>query len=117
MWKVVPTPEYERRHKTYQKKHRRELRAVLDNLDTFVKALEGGASVQQIQYGFVHREPRGVRAIDQRGKERALRQTRLYIYPDEKTKTVHLLILGDKRSQSKDIKFCSSVVTKLIRSG
>jgi hypothetical protein len=113
MWTLEPTDDYERRHKRYTKDHPRELAAVLDNLDTFLRALQAGAKVQQARFGFIHPEPHGVLAVDQKGGGKALAQTRLYVYPDPDTETLHLIILGDKRSQREDIKTCNNFVAAL----
>ena len=72
MWKLEPTDEYNRRHRRYEKKHRRELEAMLDNLDTYHQALNAGTPIQQIQFGFVHAEPCGVKAVDQKGHGQGL---------------------------------------------
>jgi transcriptional regulator with XRE-family HTH domain len=43
------------------------LEAALDNLDTFHKALVNGARLQDARFGFIHAEPLGVLAVDQKG--------------------------------------------------
>lgn len=113
MWKLVPTADYERRHKRYAKDHPRELQAVLDNLDTYFRSLEAGINPLQIKHGFMHSEPLGVVAIDQKGGGKNLAQTRLYVYPDSDTETLHVITLGDKRSQKHDIDACRSFVNDL----
>jgi hypothetical protein len=117
MWKLVPTDEYERRHKRYEKNHPRELLAVLDNLDTYFKSLEAGVKPPQIKHGFMHSEPLGVVAIDQKGGGKNLAQTRLYVYPDTEAETLYVMTLGDKRSQKADIATCRTFVTELRKEG
>lgn len=114
MWKLLPTPDIEKRRKAYQKKHSRELINVFDNLDTFFKCLEAGADSGKIHRGFIHSEPAGVLAIDQKGKGKHLKEFRLYIYPDDETETLHLITLGDKNSQSDDIQQCKKFVEALL---
>jgi hypothetical protein len=118
MWKLAePTDEYKRRQAKFAKKKRNQLLAVLANLDAFMKGLNDGLKLEQVAtFGFVHSEPRGVLAIDQKGGIK-LAQTRLYVYPDRKTKTVHLITLGDKGSQKADIEFCSEYVGSLQARG
>jgi len=114
MWKPVETEEYTRRHKRYQKNHPRELQAVLDNLNVYFQALVGGIKPLQIQHGFMHAEPQGVVAIDQKGGGKNLAQTRLYVYPDADTETLFLITLGSKGSQQDDnLAYCRSFVTML----
>jgi hypothetical protein len=100
MWKLAdPTEEYERRRKRFEKKKRNQLLAVLDNLDTLMQGLKDGLKLEQVAtFGFVHREPCGVLAVDQKGGGAKLAQTRLYVYPDKESMTVHPIILGDKPS-------------------
>lgn len=113
MWELDPTPEYDKKQRKWPKKHRRELTAMLNNLDTFLGALRAGATPRQAKYGFIHPERRGVLAIDQKGGGPGLKQSRLYVYPDEETEIVHLITLGDKDSQSEDIKACTDFVQQL----
>ncbi len=85
-----------------------------DNLDTVLKALSSGAPVQNVScFGFVHDEPKGIKAIDQKGAGAGVKQTRLYIFPDNTTNTVHLIIVGDKKSQKADIKYATDFVDNL----
>ena len=87
---------------------------MLDNLDTVFKALCSGAPVQNVScFGFVHDEPKGIKAIDQKGAGAGVKQTRLYTFPDNTTNTVHLIIVGDKNSQKADIKYASDFVDNL----
>jgi hypothetical protein len=114
MWKLSPSTDVEKRLKKYQKKHARELKNVFDNLDTFFKCLEAGAPSTQIHRGFIHPEPAGVLAIDQKGKGSHLKEFRLYIYPDEESETLHLITLGDKNTQPDDIQLCKKFVEALL---
>lgn len=104
---------FARRLRRYQKRHPDETLAVLDNLDTFMRALNSGVRPTQIQAGFVHREPRGVIAIDQSGALRKLRETRLYIYPSELEDTVYVITIGDKDSQHADLQDCRKFLDRL----
>ena len=52
-------------------------------------------------------------AIDQKGGGPALQETRLYTFADSNTKTLYLITVGDKNSQSTDINFCSDFVRSL----
>jgi hypothetical protein len=112
-WSIVYTDEYDRRRKRYTKKNSEELKAVVNNFDTYLEALERNVIPQKITAGFIHREGLGVKAIDQKGSKGKLKQTRLYIYPDITTRKLYLLTIGDKRSQKEDIKFCHGYVRNL----
>lgn len=113
MWSLSPEDDYLNRRKKWPKKYKRELLATHNNLDTFVKALNAGACPIQAKFGFVHAEPAGVLAIDQKGGGQGLKETRLYIFPDVTERVVYLLTMGDKSSQSKDIANCTEFVEDL----
>ncbi len=113
MWKIEVTDDYNRRFKWFLKKRPRETRAVLDNLDTFFNTLITGAKPQQIKAGFIHPEPCGVLAFDQKGGGPNLAQTRLYVYPNSATEILYLITLGDKGSQHDDVQCCKAFVAEL----
>ena len=109
MWGILKTDHYLRRYKRYDKKKRDELKAVLNNLDIFLKALNSGKKPKPFLYGFLHSEPCDVIAIDQTGGPKVA-VTRLYVYPDLETETLYLLTLGDKSTQADDIQDCRNFV-------
>lgn len=86
---------------------------MLNNLDTYMEHLQAGVKPQQVTHGFVHSEPHGIVAIDQKGGGSGLKETRLYLFPDEDTQIVHVLTLGDKETQKEDIRCCSEFVLEL----
>jgi hypothetical protein len=113
MWELEPTDEFARRFKRYEKKHPRELKAVLANLEVIQESLQSGTNPQKLPFGFIHIEQRGVIAIDQKRGGKNLAQTRLYVYLDRDTETIHLITLGDKASQHADVKTASDYVDGL----
>lgn len=114
-WNTQQTDKFYRDYKHYEKKHREELLAVLANLQDYMAALSVLDNPLLVTAGFIHHEPKGIKAIDQKGgqKKIKLQQTRLYSYADEKSKTLHLLAIGDKRSQREDIQFCVRIVEEI----
>lgn len=113
MYTIASEDEHIKSQRWYEKKRQRELRALLVNLDKFFAALEAGAKPANIQGGFIHREPQGVIAISQQGGGKNLQETRLYLYVCEETQTVHLIVIGDKREQTRDLKLCKKVVDRI----
>ena len=65
--------------------------------------LNAAPNPRAIHAGFMHTEPGGVIAIDQRGGGGNLRETRLYTYADSVNRTLHLLLIGDKATQRRDL--------------
>ena len=112
-WKVALSSFFESRFERFKKKHPDEAKSVLNNLDTYIVALNDGTNSMNIKAGFIHHEPDGIKAIDQRGGKSRLMQTRLYIYPDANTKTVHVISIGDKTDQNSDIQECRKYIKPL----
>jgi hypothetical protein len=116
MWILSPLPDVQKRLDKYKKKWSREMTNVFDNLDTLLEALNCGTNPEQLkQLGFVHSEPFGILAIDQKGpgKGAKLKPFRLYTYPDEEAKRLDLIILGDKDTQQDDIRESKAFVQEL----
>lgn len=120
IWQIEATAQYERDAKRYAKKHSAEFLAVMENLEKYVISLEASKHPRLVQFGFLHEEPKGIRAIDQSGgalaggvKRGKLDQTRLYTYAALESKVLHLLCLGSKTTQAKDIRYAESVVDAL----
>lgn len=103
-WVIETSSYFSRKLTRYRKKHPNEAIACLNNLETYKQALDAGVKPRMIQAGFVHPEPKGMVAIDQSGAAGSPRQTRLYTYPCAETGVLHLITIGDKNSQSEDIK-------------
>ena len=103
MWEIAPTNLFERLEKRYAKKRPAELAAVLRNLLRYLDLLNAAPNSKAVQAGFLHREPAGVIAVDQKGGGANLAETRLYTLADDSAKVLHLIVIGDKGSQANDI--------------
>ena len=122
-WVLESIEKYVKAVEHYEKNHSDELYAVKDNLDTYFTTLCLTNNPQLIHAGWIHYEPKGIVAIDQKGggkkvregKKIKLQETRLYVYPFQKTKTLYLLTIGDKRkhNQKRDIQYCIEFVQAL----
>lgn len=103
MWQVEPTNQWEKDQKHYAKKHPRELAAVLNNLDRYLSLLKHLPNARCASAGYLHPEPGGVMAIDQRGGGGNLQETRLYTFADQARCVLFLITIGNKDSQSNDV--------------
>jgi hypothetical protein len=119
MWELSKADGFENCFKKFSRKHRAEANAVMANLETFFCILNETNNIQAAKrQNFVRKEPEGIVALDSRGAPRGtkgtkLKATRLYVYAIEVNSTIHLLRIGDKDSQTQDIKTCTKVVRKL----
>lgn len=114
-WFTQQIHRYENNLAYYEKKFPNELRAMLNNLDTYFGALKECGNPFQATGGFIHNESDGIKAIDQKdgGQKTKLQQSRLYAYPDTNTNTLYLLAIGNKTSQRDDVNFCRGVVREI----
>ena len=64
---MKPPAQFERDAKRYAKKQRAEYLAVMENLEKYVISLDSASHPKLVQFGFLHEEPKGIRAIDQSG--------------------------------------------------
>jgi hypothetical protein len=113
MWELQPLEKYAKRYGKWPKKHNRELQAMQHNLHIFLEALQSGQKPAAVKFGFIHPEPGGVLAIDQKGGGPHLKETRLYIYPDEARERLVVITIGDKDSQPQDIQTCNEFIQEL----
>jgi len=115
-WSIEITEQCERDFKNYQKKRPLEFQAVMQNLEKYHTALAEAAHPRLVQFGFLHEEPKGILAIDQSGggvKKGKLQQTRLYTYAVLESNVLHLLCMGSKTTQPKDIRFATARVDSI----
>jgi hypothetical protein len=113
MWKLLTSAVFEGDQKHYEKKHPRELQAVRANLVRNVQRLTESPNSKAVKAGYLHDEPAGVVAIDQKAGGSGLQETRLYTFADDKTRTLWLITIGNKAEQPKDIQFCRRFVDSL----
>jgi hypothetical protein len=114
LWTIQQHPEFNRDYKWYAKKRPRELAAVFANLKRLEKMLNLSPHSQLIVAGFIHPEPQGVWALDQRGSMGNLQATRLYCYAESSRKNLHLLAIGSKDTQSADIFRVIEIVKSIL---
>ena len=119
MWQIEKAIGFESRFKKFSKKHEIEASAALSNLQTYLAVLKETDNLQSAnELPFIHAEPEGMVAIDQRGatvdrKKVKMKATRLYVYAAVINQTVHLLGIGDKDSQKQDIRIFRKKVKRI----
>lgn len=91
--------------------HPKEMASCLENLDQVCTELNGGKKIGDIAFGFFRSEKKGLYRIGQT-KVKSAHELRLYVFPDERTRTLRILCLGDKNTQQDDINLCHQHATK-----
>ncbi|MGA2869094.1 MAG: hypothetical protein ABSF34_08035 [Verrucomicrobiota bacterium] len=117
MWQIEATQQWERDRKWYEKKRPLELAAVLHNLKRYVLQLDSAPNPKAFTAGYMHHEPHGVVALDQKGGGPNLQETRLYVFPNEERKMLYIITIGNKDDQASDIQFCSEFVESFEKNG
>ncbi|MDA0922038.1 MAG: hypothetical protein O2945_23485, partial [Planctomycetota bacterium] len=113
-WTLERGTRFESTLKRLIKKRRNECVNALDNLAKYTQALNEGAKPAQISLlGFVHNEREGAYAVDQTGKLKSNAPVRLYVYPDEADHVLHVIQIGDKSSQKRDVNEVHDYVRKI----
>ena len=114
-WSLQESREFLEKFEVVRKKNRIEAENCLVNLEKYKTELEAGHKPQNIHRGFLHSEQAGVWAIAPTGVKGTRKKTiRLYVFPDEVTSTLFLLTIGDKGTQSADIKSCATAAREII---
>ncbi len=118
-WELEESGFFKDKMSQFRKKNEDVVLLISDNLDTYFKTLKKGIHPQQISTKFIHREPEGVKAIDQSGSRKKLgiggkpKEGRLYVFPDVESKRLYLITIGDKKSQSADLADCKGFIKDL----
>jgi hypothetical protein len=102
--------------KSFKKQHEREFVSCFANLNKIVTALNSGKKVAALANNpaFFRPEGMGVFRIGQTGVGSA-KESRLYVYPDEKSSIVYVLAIGTKETQNKDIASSKKMIAQLSR--
>jgi hypothetical protein len=115
-WTIMDTDLFGRQFKHFEKKKPEQLKAVLRNLARYKEMLDSQPIAQLIQANFIHNEKHGLFALTQQGYKPKQPVTRLYVYPDQKSRALYLITIGDKQTQSGDIKDAYRFIVSLSRS-
>jgi len=114
MWRMQIAPDFERAKRYYDKKRPAELAAVLRNLARLLEQLNSLPHCRAAHAGFLHHEPAGIWALDQKGPSRTkLQETRLYVFPAEENRVLHIITVGNKNSQAADLRCALDFVRSL----
>lgn len=119
MWALAYHEGFQATAKVFFKKNRKQFDQAITNVEELVDLLrlEPSLTIQQATMPkCYHNEGKGLFAADQSPPRRGVVEIRLYFFPDETTKTVHLIRMGKKDSQPRDIESCRPIVEEIRNS-
>lgn len=100
--------------KKFTKQHRDEALQCFTNLERFLNHLnEYNPENTAFVTGIVRQEGGGLVAADTRGLDGSHRVSRLYAWPCKTNRTIYILRIGDKDTQTNDIRECRSLITRI----
>jgi hypothetical protein len=104
------------RFKKFAANHRREYESCFSNLNKLLELLNAGHPVARLvnNPSFFRSEREGLYRIGQSGVKDA-KESRLYIYPDEKSEMIYILDIGTKETQRTDIPAAKKVIKHIKR--
>ena len=101
-WQIESAHASPGKFKKFSKKHREEYVSMFANLEKIMNLLRNGQKIGGFSVGFFRSEGEGVYRIGQTGVASA-KESRLYVFPDEQNRIMHVLNVGDKDSQQEDV--------------
>lgn len=111
-WHLTDDHASKSKFEKFYRNYPREFDSLFANLNKILRLLDGGQKIGGFYVGFFRSEKEGVYRIGQTGVPSA-KESRLYVYPDQDSKTMHVLGIGTKESQDDDINECVSVARKI----
>lgn len=108
-WQIDARFADRRRLSRWRTRHHREYLACLVNLQKVMDALNAGAHLNELGRSFLRSEGRGLFRIKQTAVPHAC-ETRLYVFFHERQHRIFLLSIGDKSTQTADIRRLHDVI-------
>jgi putative component of toxin-antitoxin plasmid stabilization module len=100
--------------KHFRKRRGREFASCFANLEKVRVFLSEGIPMVQVGVGFLRSEGDGLWRVGQSQVPYA-KESRLYFYPEEETRTLHVLGVGTKETQAKDIREAKEIIQKAFK--
>jgi putative component of toxin-antitoxin plasmid stabilization module len=114
MWSVNHENSLKGSFKAAQKKHPDEYDSVFNTFWRVLTHLNKGERIGEFEVPEFRSEGDGVYRFGQI-RHKGQCALRLYCYPDEAEKTIHILLIGDKSSQRRDINEAKKIKKKILR--
>lgn len=117
-WRFQPSEPLDKSHfKKFEKQYPREWCSMFANLSKLLTYIKAGLSVNQLasQISFFRSEGKGLYRVGQSGGIESAKESRLYVAFDESRHVVHVLRVGTKETQTRDINEAKKMMKKLIQ--
>jgi hypothetical protein len=101
-WHIDTAHASQGKFKKFASRYRREYASLFANLEKILALLRAGHKLGSFQVGFFRSEGQGVYRIGQTGVPSA-KESRLYVFPAEEQRIMHVLTIGAKEGQTDDI--------------
>jgi hypothetical protein len=112
-WQIDNGHANRKRFEKFAGSHPREYDSLFANLEKVMRLLRAGHKIGGFQIKFFRSESDGLFRIGQTSVQGA-KESRLYVYPDQEKRLMHVLNIGDKDGQSADINTAKDLI-KIIR--
>lgn len=113
-WRIEIADQAAGSLKRYAKKHPEESLRMFANLQRFLDLVNEEDRDPRFVVDVVRQEKGGLLAADTRGMPRSSkRESRLYFYPIHGERVLRVLRVGDKDTQTRDIRECRDLIRKL----
>ena len=113
MWSISTADAPSSAFHKYQRNHPNEYASVFANLQRVKGFLDAGHNLGAFQLSWFRAEGAGVYRIGQTGVPRAY-ETRLYVCFDAAQQVVHILGIGDKSSQPRDVPTARRLAARIL---
>jgi len=114
MWKIETTAGWKNSTLEFGAQYPNELAALLRNLMHYLAQLKAAKSHKRIEALYLEFRESGIVSINQSGMEDGLANSRLYVFPDESTRTLYLLCIGTEANKDSDLEYCKEFIFYLV---
>ena len=117
-WKFAGAPQFSQRLKEWEQRTSHPQTQLFNNLHTVFGMLRGGGSKESLvsDDSFLTSHGEDIYSVGQNGTGHVSDQIpgMVYFYPDEMTKTIHVITIGDNQTQNEDLIYARSYVAAIV---
>jgi hypothetical protein len=114
MWKIETTSGWKNSTLDFSAQRPNELAALLRNLSHYFALLRFARNHKTIEASYLEFLESGIVSINQNGIESGLADCRLYVFPDETSRTLYLLCVGNETDKNSDLEYFKQFLFYLV---